>query len=188
MLMMTCSNCLCACSKNRNNGLTIKINEYRNYQEMIDAESVFFEKYLDEDKFVFPLKNQIAEATITKYLIGGICYCPIENKKKPKHCYSEAKCEYLRNRELFVEYKFDDGNIVTLIYKSAPLNISSSINWIENNGGNCYRYETNVNDNLSYILEDSNNNHLCGMKMLIKDDTLKLSFFNAIVSSIFSFF
>lgn len=184
VLLLMGAGCLFACSENTNNALSIKINEYVSYQEMVDAETMFFEKYSDEMKHVFPIENLDIEIDVVKYFIGGICYCPIENKEKPNHCDSETNCEYLRNRELFVEYRFDDGNIVTLIYKNMPSNRSNNFSWIESNGGNCYRYETNVNNQLSYILEDSNKNHLCGMKMLMNDNELKAYFFNTIVSNI----
>lgn len=185
MFLLVGAGCLSACSKKiPNNALSIKINEYATYQEMVGAETVFFEKYSDEKKYVFPLENLDNDVDDVKYFIGGICYCPIENKEQPNHCDGEINCEYLRNRELFVEYIFNDGNIVTLIYKNTPSNKSNTFSWIESNGGNCYRYETNVNNELSYILEDSNKNHLCGMKMLMNDEELKSYFFDTIVSNI----
>lgn len=173
-----------ACSQGQKNNLAIKINEYVNYQEMIDAESQYLEKYRDEEKYVFPLDTSNMEIDYIKYFIGGICYCPLDNKDKPEHCNEEIKCDNLRNRELFVEYKLCDGNIITIIYKNLSLNKTDTFNWIDSNGGNCYRYEPNVNNELSYILEDSNENHLCGMKMLTKDDMLKSLFFDIITSSI----
>lgn len=183
LLPMTC---LFSCSSKDNvSGLSIKVNEYASYEEMVAAESYFFEKYSDEAKYTFKLDTSSIDVKSVKYLIGGICYCPLENADESQYHGNTSNCEYLRNRELFVEYSFDDGNIVTIIYKNHTLNNANTYNWIESNGGNCYRYESNYNEDFSYILEDFNKNNLCGMKMLFEDEKLKSSFFDIIVSSIY---
>lgn len=177
--------CLYSCSSNKQNAsFYTKINEYNNYQDMVCAENIFYEKYKDEENDLFNLNNLNIDFLTIKYFIGGICYCPLENNEKKQHCESEINCQYLRNRELFIEYYLNDGNVVTLIYKNLINDKMLPFNWIESNGENCYRYETNVNEEYSYILEDSNNNHLCGLKMLNKDDDIKLLFFDSIISNI----
>jgi len=178
--------CLFSCSSKDNiSGLSIKVNEYASYGEMVVAESCFFEKYSDEAKYTFELDTKCIDIKSVKYFIGGVCYCPLENKNESCGHESASNCECLRNRELFVEYGFNDGNVVTLIYKNCPSNKTNTYNWVKSNGGNCYRYESNFNEDFSYILEDSNRNNLCGMKMLFEDEKLKSSFFEIIVSSIY---
>lgn len=176
---------LASCCNSENNELAPKINEYLSYEEMINAECEFHERYGDSEKYVFKLNQLDMEDYEVKYFIGGICYCPLENSKKPSHCKSNVNCPNLKNRELFAEYHLKSGNIVTIIYKDFSSNDYDSLNWIESNGGNCYRYEPNVNNELSYILTNSENSHLCGMKFLYKDDTLKGYFCEFIRTSIF---
>lgn len=175
---------LFSCSEYRNGVLNIKINEYVNYQEMVNDELKFFEKYNDEKNYVFPLDNLGTEAEQVKYFIGGICYCSLENDDGQKNCDNNTNCENLRNRELFVQYGFNDGNIITLIYKNQIENRTNDFNWIKSNGGNCYRYESNYDENISYILEDSLKNPICGLKMLKENEQLKIVFFDAIMAKI----
>lgn len=108
----------------------------------------------------------------------------MENKEKPYSCPEEINCEYLRNRELFITYVLED-NIVTIIYKNLTTSISNDFKWIKSSGGNCYRYENRLfNNKCSYILKDSNNNPICGMKMVKEDAAIKSLFFDLIISSI----
>ncbi len=173
-----------SCSTPLPNGpLYEKINNYSSYEEVVSSELKFYEKFNDEKTFAFKLKMNSDEIESIKYYIGGICYCALENKEKPTRCGSDENCTHLRNRELFIEYYFKDGNIVTLIYKYHTPKSNDSFKWIESDGGNCYRYERN--GLFSYIMTDQSDNHICGLKFLHENEDLKEQFCNLIVNSLF---
>lgn len=162
-------------------GLKIKINTYDSYADMVGADKEMnTNKALEEEgRILF----DIEDINFTKkYFIGGICYCPLLHETDCPLEESE-NCPNLRNRELFVEF-YSNTNCITLIYKNMTDYDPSTLRWENNNGGNCYRYEKNYNDKEQYILKDTNNAYIVGLKLREEDETLKNYFFSVIIDRV----
>lgn len=179
VLALSC--CLVSCKSSKQPNLSIKINEYSSYQEMVEVEQTnYVNDYKEKNKILFELGT---DGFNTKYYIGGICYCPLEYKKMGHVHEKTENCPNLRYRELFIEF-YDNDNCVTLIYKDELDFDLNTLSWKKSDGGNCYRYEKHYSDKEQYILKDEHYNVIVGLKLLKEDETLKQFFFDRITEQL----
>lgn len=149
---------------------SIFINEYNSYQELREDIIKLNNNYPENEQFIFePDVNLICTY---HYFIGGICYCDKE--------HLNDKCPNLHNREVFIELHFQDDSIVTIIYKDLTNSFYNDVYFDNNNGGNCYRYEKNYDENEQYILFDENDYKLLGIKFLYTNEEDKKLIFERI--------
>ena len=166
-------------SCNKFGGEKIYINSYSSYDEMILDDEKMAKNYKTQPKH-FSFRFDSPEFN-EEYYIGGICRCETWLFKRE---HANNNCYKLKNRELFVTYSVNNECYAILIYKDVPQEycFSEKLEWIKNNGGNCYRYEP-YKEAVSYILKDEYDNYLVGLKFVVEEDLIKNYFFEQVVNS-----
>ena len=126
-----------SCSGNRKNGTKEHTNFYSSFENLINAETFFSEKYDDTVGKHFFYDFSWEGAFQKSYQIHGICYCIAENNKENHG--KQGICENLKYRTCSILNKLDNDYCLLSFQNIDSYDFStlSGLSWEKRNRGGC---------------------------------------------------